>query len=211
MNDQDLRTSVDFFRAQLESWPLPGLVPVLARLLAAGEPVTVADVAKAGGWTPGQAREALSRHPGTDWDAEGRVLGFGLTLRPTPHSFAFDGGGGTVYGFCASDTLAFPVLLGRPGAAGSSCPVTGQPIRVGLDPERVLRIDPPQAVVSKVRPAQALADIRAEACALGHFFAAADAAAGWLAQYPHGQVVPVAEDFEITRQTMVELGWALNR
>lgn len=211
MNDQDLRTSIDFFRAQMESWPVPGLVPVLARLLAAGEPVTVADVAKAGGWTPGQVREALSRHPGTDWDAEGRVLGFGLTLRPTPHSFTFDDDGGTVYGFCASDTLAFPVLLGRAGAAGSSCPVTGQPIRVALDSERVLRIDPPQAVVSKVRPAQALADIRAEACALGHFFASADAAADWLAQYPDGQVVPVAEDFEITRQTMVELGWALNR
>jgi hypothetical protein len=56
MNDQDLRTSINFFRAQLESWPLPGLVPVLARLLAAGRPVTVADVAKAGGWTPEQAR-----------------------------------------------------------------------------------------------------------------------------------------------------------
>jgi alkylmercury lyase len=211
MNDQDLRTSINFFRAQLESWPLPGLVPVLARLLAAGRPVTVADVAKAGGWTPGQAREALSRHPGTDWDAAGRVLGFGLTLRPTPHSFTFDGDGGTVYGFCASDTLAFPVILGRPGAAGSSCPVTGQPIRVRLGTERVVGIDPPQAVVSKVRPAQALADIRAEACALGHFFASAEAAVGWLAQYPDGQVVPVAEDFEITRQTMAELGWALNR
>lgn len=210
MNDQDLRTSIGFFRAQLESWPLPGLVPVLARLLATGEPVTVADVAQAGGWAPGQVREALSRHPGTDWDAEGRVLGFGLTLRPTPHSFAFDGGG-TVYGFCASDTLAFPVLLGRPGTAGSSCPVTGQPVRVDLNPDRVLRTDPPQAVVSKVRPAQALADIRAEACALGHFFASADAAAGWLAQYPHGQVVPVADDFEITRQTMIEIGWAPDR
>lgn len=211
MNDQDLRASIDFFRAQLESWPLPGLVPVLARLLAAGEPATVADVAKAGDWTPEQVCEALSRHPGTDWDADGRILGLGLTLRPTPHSFTFDGEGGTVYGFCASDTLGFPAILGRAGVAGSTCPVTGQPIRVRLDTESVLRIDPPEAVVSKVRPAQALADIRAEACALGHFFASADAAADWLAQYPHGQVVPVAEDFEITRQTMAELGWALNR
>jgi alkylmercury lyase len=151
MNDHDLRASIGFFRAQLESWPLPGLLPVLARLLAAGKPVTVADVAKAGSWTPGQVREALSRHPGTDWDAAGLVLGFGLTLRPTPHSFTFDGDGGTMYGFCASDTLAFPVILGRPGTAGSSCPVTGQPVRVRLGTERVLGIDPPGAVVSKVR------------------------------------------------------------
>lgn len=31
MNQQDLHASVAFFRVQLESWPLPGLVPVLAR------------------------------------------------------------------------------------------------------------------------------------------------------------------------------------
>lgn len=59
MNDQDLRTSIDFFRTQLESWPLPGLLPVLARLLAAGEPVTVEEMAEAGGWTPREVRTAL--------------------------------------------------------------------------------------------------------------------------------------------------------
>ena len=36
MDAQELQASVAFFRTQLESWPLPGLVPVLARLLAAG-------------------------------------------------------------------------------------------------------------------------------------------------------------------------------
>lgn len=89
MDAQELQASVAFFRTQLESWPLPGLVPVLARLLAAGEPVTLEQTAEAGGWPADQVRQALERHPGVDWHQDGRILGFGLTLRPTAHAFTF--------------------------------------------------------------------------------------------------------------------------
>src|SRR5882724_1155378 len=123
-----LQRQIAFFRAQLDSWPLPDLIPQLARLLAGGEPVSVQQVATAGGWTPEQVQAALDRHPRVDFEEDGRIAGFGLTLHPTPHSFTFDAQ--TVYGFCASDALEFPVLLNRPGVAESTCPATGQPIRV---------------------------------------------------------------------------------
>jgi alkylmercury lyase len=153
-----------------------------------------------------ELRAELARHPGTDWDDDGRIVGFGLTLRPTPNKFTFDGR--TVYGFCASDVLAFPVILGRPGVAESTCPVTGRHIRVEATPDRVIRVDPPEAVVSKVRPDHAVADVRTEVCALGSFFSSSEAAADWLAHYPQGKIVPITEDFEVTRQAMIELGWA---
>jgi alkylmercury lyase len=206
MNTQDLAESIAFFRAQLESWPLPGLVPVLARLLAEGEPVTIEEVSAAGGWTPDQVAPALDRHPGVDREADGRIAGFGLTLHPTPHTFTFEDT--TVYGFCASDALEFPVLLGRPGHVASPCPTTGQIIHIDLTPHRVVHIDPPGAMVSKLRPAVAANDVRSELCALGHFFADAQAAADWLARYPQGRVVPVADDFEVSRRTLIEIGWA---
>ena len=48
-----------------EQFGLPDLPLHLGRLLAAGEPVTVAAAAAAGGWTEQDLRDELSRHPGT--------------------------------------------------------------------------------------------------------------------------------------------------
>ncbi len=86
--------------------------------------------------------------------------------------------------------------------------VPGRPIRVEVTPGEVQRVDPPETVVSKVRPAVQVADIDAEICALGSFFASPQAAESWLACHPEGMVPPVAGEFAIIRQTMIELGWA---
>jgi alkylmercury lyase len=204
MTTDALRRNIAFFRAQLDSWPLPDLIPQLARLLAAGEPVSVEQVATAGGWTPEQVQAALVRHPRVDFAEDGRIAGFGLTLHPTAHSFTFDGQ--TVYGFCASDAPEFPVILDRPGRIESTCPATGRPIRVEVTPTEILTVDPPEAVVSTVRPTQAVTDIRAY-CDLGNFFSSPSAATDWLARNPHGQITTVADDFIITRQSLIEVGW----
>jgi alkylmercury lyase len=205
MTADSLQRQLAFFHAQLKSWPLPDLPPVLMRLLAAGEPVTVDELAASGGWSIEDVRAALARHPRVDYDTDGRIAGFGLTLQPTPHSFIFDGK--SVYGFCASDALEFPVILDRPGVVESTCPATGQRIRVDMTPTQVLSVDPPEAVVSTVRPADAVADIRAY-CDLGNFFSSPDAATDWLARNPEGQITSVADDFDITRQSVIEVGWA---
>jgi alkylmercury lyase len=174
-------------------------------LVEAGEPVSVAQVAAAGGWPVGDVQAELDRQPGVDWSDDGRVAGFGLTLRPTPHAFTFDGR--TVYGFCASDVMSFPAILGRAGIVESTCPATGQHIRVELSPDGVLAVDPPDAVVSKVHLTQAVENVR-DLCDLGHFFSSHEAAAGWSAAHPDGEVVPVADEFGVAGRAMVELGWA---
>lgn len=181
------------------------LMPHLMRLLAEGQPVPLERLAATASWPVEDVDAALHRHPGVDWDEQGRLVGFGLTLRPTAHRFTFEGR--TVYGFCASDTLEFPVVLGRSGVVESSCPATGQAIRVELTPERVERVDPSSAVVSLVRP-EKYDDIRAEGCNLGWFFASPEAAAEWLAAHPEGMVHSVEVEFEQTREMMVRAGWA---
>lgn len=178
---------------------------VLVRLLAEGEPVRVERLASEGGWPEEEVQAGLARHPSVEWDDQRRIAGFGMTLRPTPHRFDFDGK--TVYGWCASDALLFPVLLGSPGIVSSTCPVTGRTITVEVTPEAVIQVDPPDAVVSSVRPTERVKDIRAEICGLGHFFSSRGAASPWLAEYPDGFVHSVAEDFEVHRQVMSELGW----
>lgn len=105
---------------------MPDMFVRLWRLLVdGGEPVTVARLAAAGGWPVEDVQVELDRQPGVDWDDDGRVAGFGLTLHPTPHAFSFDEK--TVYGFCATDVVNFPAILGRAGVAQSTCPATGRP------------------------------------------------------------------------------------
>lgn len=181
------------------------LVPVLVRLLAQGEPVSVERLASEGGWPEDEVRTGLARHPGVEWDDQGRIAGFGLTLRTTQHRFDFDDK--TVYGWCASDALSFPFLLERSGIVSSTCPVTRQTIRVEVTPEAVVQVDPPGAVVSSVRPAERVKDVRAEICGLGHFFSSREAASAWLNENPDGMLHSVTEDFEVHRQVFAEMAW----
>ena len=140
-----------------------------------------------------------------DGDEQGRLVGFGLTLRPTADRFTFDGR--TVDGFCASDALSFPVILARALVVESTCPSTRQTIRVEVAPEREVAVDPATAVVSLLRPDR-FSDIRADACDAGWFFASKEAAAPWRAAYPDGMIHSVEEEFQQTREMMFRVGWA---
>jgi alkylmercury lyase len=175
------------------------------RALAHGSPVGVEHLAEMSGRGVDEVRAELDRHPGLDWNDRGELIGWGLTLRETPHRFSFEDR--TVYGFCASDTFLFSAIVGRPGVIESSCPATGATVRVEVNVDRVTAVSPPDALVSRIRPDHAVADFRAEICALGSFFASPDAAAGWLAQHPTGEVVALAEDFATTYQAALEVGW----
>lgn len=195
-------------REQLGEFPWQ-IAPHAYRLLAEGRPVTLDHLASAAGLPVPDVEAALRREPGTDWDEQGRLIGFGLTLRPTPHRFTFDNGQ-MVFTWCASDALMIPVVVGRPGTIESPCPATGRQIRVQVTQERVQKVEPPSAVVSLVRPDR-VSDVRAELCALGHFFSSPEAAAEWLAAYPEGMVHSVEEDFQLHREIMGKIGWAASR
>lgn len=203
---EDVHRGIAFMRAQLDD-DARRLLPHVVRLLAEGEPVALDRLATAAGMTVDQVRKPLKDpRNAVEWDDEGRVVGWGLTLRSTPHAFTFDGR--TLFGWCATDVLLFPVVLGRPGVAESTCPATGERIRIDLAPEAVVRVDPPDAAVSEVRPSERAANIRAATCSVGHFFSSREAAADWLAKHPEGQVNSVSEDFEIHRRVALEIGWA---
>lgn len=202
MTTDDLQQQIAFIHAQLADDQL-SLLPPLARLLAEGEPVAVERLAAAAG-LPAERVRAAFEDPGTEWDEQGRIAGYGITLLATPHSVRF--GDQTLYGWCATDVLIAPAFLGRPGIVESTCPTTRQRIRAEVSPDAVLAVDPPDAVVSEVRPTEKVADIRAETCGLGHFFSSREAAAGWLQRNPEGLLHSVADDFAIHRQVFAEFG-----
>jgi alkylmercury lyase len=189
-------------RAQFEILALPAQ---LGRLLARGRPVTVEQLATALDSSSAEVRAELVRL-GAEWDERGQIHGLGLTLRPTRHKFTFDGA--TVYGWCASDVLAAPIVLGKAGVVESTCPATAQDIRIEITADSVHQVEPPGAVVSKVRPNCKVASLRRDICAIGLFFSSRDAAAEWLARTPEGQLESVADDFEVHKHIAERCGWA---
>lgn len=170
----------------------PWLFRPLLALLAEGEPVTVEELADATGRSSGEVRETLADISDVETDQQGRVVGYGLTLKPTPHRFEI--GGRQLYTWCALDTLVFPAILARSARIESPCPSTGTPVRVEVGPDGVTSVKPDTAVVSLVLPSPGRqAGIRAAFCNQVHFFASPQAAEGWLEEHPGMTVLPVIE------------------
>lgn len=169
------------------------LVPLL-KLLAAGEPVEITTLAAETGHSVEDVRARLAAVPDTEYDDAGRVVGQGLTLRPTPHRFTVDGQ--ELYTWCALDTLIFPALLERGARVESVSAATGQPVRLTVEPDGVTGVDPATAVVSVINPDD-VTSIRSSFCNQVHFFSSADDAAGWLSRHPGGEVLTVAEAYRL--------------
>ena len=81
------------------------------RLLSHGSPITVTELADAAGVDVADLDNAPAGHD-VEYDDEHRIVGWGLTLNPTPHTFVVDGR--RLHTWCAADTLLFPAILGRP-------------------------------------------------------------------------------------------------
>lgn len=169
------------------------LVPLL-RLLAAGAPVTPEALAAAAELPVDEVTRRLAAAPDTEYDEQGRIVGQGLTLRPTRHRFTV--AGQQLYTWCALDTLIFPTLLGQPADIESESPVSGHPIRVSVSDDGVTSVQPETAVVSLVNPDD-LTSIRSSFCNQVHYFTCTDDAAPWLGEHPEGQIVSVAEAHQL--------------
>lgn len=169
-----------------DRWLLRAVLP----LLAAGQPVSAAALARSTGRPEADVERALRGQSDLETDEQGRVVGYGLTLRATPHRFEVDGH--RLFTWCALDTLMFPTLLGVTARVESSCHATGTPVRLTAAPHGVSGVEPPCAVVSIVTP-DAPASVRTAFCDQVHFFAGPAAAEPWLAEHPGASVVPAAE------------------
>jgi alkylmercury lyase len=187
------RLSIAFTRRTAADAFTPLLKPAL-QLLARGSPVTPDEIAVAAGRTPAAVLAALRQQPSVEWDEAGRVVGLGLTLRPTPHRFEVDGR--TLFTWCALDTLMFPALLGTRAQVTSPCPITGVQVRAAVAAEHAEQVEPADALVSLVVP-EVIEDLRRAFCHQVHFLSSPEAAAHWRAEHPDGLTLPVADAFQL--------------
>lgn len=197
MGDQSLARDLEaLLLANDAALPSPSLFRALLELLAKGEPVRFEDLATATNQRVEAVRSALGVLCDLEIDDRGRIVGAGISLRPTPHRFEIDGR--RLYTWCALDTLIFPVLLDRAARVESPCQRTGIPIRVDVDPSGVTSVQPEAAVVSIVTPERGH-PIRGAFCNQVHFFSSPDAAKPWIAEHVGGHVLGVADAFQLGR------------
>src|SRR5919109_2359884 len=77
---------------------------------------------------------------GAELDKHGNVVGFGLSIVPTPHSYRIDGR--QFYVWCAGDAITFPLLHKTSAVIESPDPISGEKIRLTSTPEGVQDANP---------------------------------------------------------------------
>lgn len=194
----DIRTFFDATQTDPEA--LRGVLPAAIQLLAEGQPVSPAEIAKATHLSLARVGTALRDLGDVEWTHDGRVEGLGLSARVTPHRIRI----GTIdrFAWCAMDTLFFAAILDRRVEVESPDGTTGAPLRFEADGRQILAADPPSIVVSWFVDPSA-EGVRAAACQFGHFFTSRESAQAWLARYPQGGVLSLSEALEAARRSAV--------
>ena len=172
----------------------------LMRLLSRGDPVTTEQLATVLGRPETRVADALRQFEDVVYDEEGRIVGAGLSLLPTPYRFEVQGH--VLYTWCALDTLIFPVWLGCSAQVSSACPATGTPIHLRVSPERLEHLDPLTGVMSLLiqEGLATCCNIREAFCAYSQFFASRQAASIWQASHPDGHVLSIVEAFTLGQE-----------
>ena len=173
----------------------------LVGLLAAGRPVAVDDLIQTTGLPAEQVRQGLAGLRDIEYNRAGKIVGQGLTLRPTRHRFEIDDR--QLHVWCALDTVLFSIILKRAARVSSPCHATGSPVQMTVEPSGITSVEPASAVISIVTP-EGPASIRAAFCENVHYFVSADAAHDWLSRHPGAELLPVAEAFAVSRLIFAE-------
>ena len=193
-----LKTHTDWVAATAGRFRL--LLPLLRLLAEEGKPVEPSRLATASHASLEEV-EALVQSSDIEVETTGQIVGWGLTLRPTPHQFHL--GEQIFYGWCALDTLIFPALLEKTGTVVSTCPATGEQIRLLETPEAIVNLSPASAVISARSPGEA-ADpcrVRDGYCREGHFFVSREVASRWPSLHPQASLFSVEEAADLGRET----------
>ena len=128
------------------------LTTQLLDAIAEGQPVSTTGFAQRTGLDAEAVDEIFSqmRNEGSEFNAEGALVGKVLTQIPTPHHFNLSGK--ELYAWCALDALFLAGLMGRTAQVESTCPATGQEIRLTVAPDHVESSNPDGIVLSIIIP-----------------------------------------------------------
>jgi alkylmercury lyase len=179
----------------------------LYRELAKGQPVDAAQLGRALGLSPAEARAFLDRgavklfvYP----DEKGRVIGFGgLATAPMHHRLVVDGR--TLWAWCAWDTLFIPEILGKRARVASPDPDTKEPVELVVTPHGIESATPEEAVVSFLMPDASdfdtnAANVMKTFCHFVFFFASRSSGERWMEKHPGTFLYSLDDAFALAKR-----------
>jgi alkylmercury lyase len=105
-----------------------------------------------------------------------------------------------LYVWCAWDALFLPAILDQSARVRSRCPTTRTDVRLTVDPNGIVDVDPPALRVSFPPPTTtSTADSTGTFCCHVHFLAGPAAADQWLNRHPGGAVLELHDAYELGR------------
>lgn len=167
------------------------------RLLRGGKPVDPAAV----GFSRDVVEVRLNAWPGVFRDRKGNIVGFwGQSITALDPEYRLEAQGKTSYAWCALDTLFIPGVVGETIRVHASDPLTGEPISLLVDPDRVQEVTPVSVVVSMVIPDAPFGyDVVESFCHSVRFFASRESGAKWAEDHEGTVLLGIDETFEIGR------------
>jgi alkylmercury lyase len=164
----------------------------IQRLLLEGQPVSPERIASSLQISGDEVSDLLQ---GAELDKEGNVVGWGMSLVPTPHSYRVHGR--QFYVWCAADAIMFPIFHKTSAVIESPDPISGEKVRLIGTPEGAREVEPSTAVVSWVPGTESFENIRSWFCNFTNFFTSVETASQYVSRHPGLVIVPIDEVFKL--------------
>jgi alkylmercury lyase len=164
---------------------------ILRVLAETGQPLAPTHLASRLRMSPEKVVAHLARLPDTEFDEEGQIVGWGISLVPTQYQFWVQGR--ALFTWCAFDTVLFPSLLQVQASVQSACLASGQPITFRAGPSGIEELTPTTSVLSLIEPSARCDCVRGTFCQQSLFFASEKAAASWMTLHSDAVLLSVEE------------------
>jgi alkylmercury lyase len=172
----------------------------LYRVLAAGQPVEVSALAHNLGLETAQVGSVLQQIPPSNivWNQDGNISAYrGLDIDKSRHRIVIQGK--NLYTWCVFDCLFLPQLLNCEAEIFSTCPQTGDKIRLRLDSKGKPTPATVNLFVSFIVPevSDYHDDLRQTFCCHVNFFVTKAAGAAWIKHHAGTVLITLAQAVEL--------------
>ncbi len=191
MNQSPLDTLATRLAAHLDCTQDVVCRQIMRAMAETGQPLAPVHLARHLQMSQENLTAHLARVPDTEFDTQGNIVGWGITLLPTQHQFRLKAR--PFFTWCAFDTVLFPPLLQVEAHVQSVCEASGQPITFVATPEGIADLLPATSVLSLILPTERCDCVRGTFCQQSLFFQTEEAASPWVALHPEAVLLSVEE------------------
>ena len=191
MNRSSLDTLATRLAAHLDCTQDAACRQIMQAMIETGQPLAQVHLARRLQMSLENLTAHLARVPDTEFDTQGNIVGWGITLLPTQHQFLLNAR--PLFTWCAFDTVLFPPLLQVEAHVQSVCEASGQPITFVATPEGIADLLPATSVLSLILPVERCDCVRGTFCQQSLFFQTEEAASPWMALHPEAMLLSIEE------------------